>query len=344
MDYDPFGMLLVDRTWQSTTTYKYGFNGKEIDTDIYGQGNLYDYGYRIYNPRIGRFLSIDPLAKSFPWYTPYQFAGNKPIAFLDLDGLEDIWYGETKIINGNGFPVLEILFNTPEFAAAIEQFRSSDNKGYDIVILEGRNLFTSDEAGNYAEGQTFDFYTNDQILNQTEDNQQNSPQMQIHLNAINPNVLNQIAAEGRGVIVIVLPDLSLQNSLSDMYGSKESRYIEAEKIAYTLGHEFVFHAIRSAVEGMKITEDPMNYDHKNIFSDETNNRAWYSADQSPMVNVAKIVYPMSKGGKLYNGIEKSASELRASGSDRPYERLPQPIKPIKGTLPTASKEVQIKLN
>lgn len=49
----------------------------------------YDYGFRIYNPTIGKFLSVDPLAKSYPWYTPYQFAGNNPIKFIDLDGLEE---------------------------------------------------------------------------------------------------------------------------------------------------------------------------------------------------------------------------------------------------------------
>lgn len=44
---------------------------------------------RIYDPRLGKFLSVDPLTKEYPWYTPYQFAGNKPIQFIDLDGLEE---------------------------------------------------------------------------------------------------------------------------------------------------------------------------------------------------------------------------------------------------------------
>ena len=48
-----------------------------------------DYGFRLYNPAIGRFLSVDPLAPDYPWYTPYQFAGNKPIWAVDLDGLEE---------------------------------------------------------------------------------------------------------------------------------------------------------------------------------------------------------------------------------------------------------------
>ena len=70
--------------------YTFGFNGKEMDNEVSGQGNQYDYGFRIYNPRLGKFLSVDPLTKSYPWYTPYQFAGNTPIQAIDLDGLEEL--------------------------------------------------------------------------------------------------------------------------------------------------------------------------------------------------------------------------------------------------------------
>ncbi len=52
---------------------------------------MQDYGFRLYNPGLGRFLSVDPLTASYPWYTPYQFAGNKPIVAIDLDGLEEKW-------------------------------------------------------------------------------------------------------------------------------------------------------------------------------------------------------------------------------------------------------------
>ena len=54
-----------------------------------GEGNQQDYGMRVYDPRLGKFLSVDPLAKQYPWYTPYQFAGNKPIWAIDLDGGEE---------------------------------------------------------------------------------------------------------------------------------------------------------------------------------------------------------------------------------------------------------------
>lgn len=53
-----------------------------------GGGNTYDYGFRIYNPQIAKFLSVDPLTSTYPMLTPYQFASNTPIQAIDLDGLE----------------------------------------------------------------------------------------------------------------------------------------------------------------------------------------------------------------------------------------------------------------
>jgi RHS repeat-associated protein len=87
-DYYAFGMEIQERSFDRTGhgVYRYGFNGKE-DDDEWGKQ---DYGFRMYDARVGRFLSVDPLAGSYPWYTPYQFAGNMPIKFIDLDGGEPI--------------------------------------------------------------------------------------------------------------------------------------------------------------------------------------------------------------------------------------------------------------
>ena len=54
---------------------RYGFNGKERDKDMHSL-TAYDYGFRIYNPAIGKFLSVDPLTEDIHELTPYQFAGN----------------------------------------------------------------------------------------------------------------------------------------------------------------------------------------------------------------------------------------------------------------------------
>lgn len=90
-DYYPFGM--VARLANQGIPYtRFGFNGKEFDWEAKGWMNQVDYGMRVYDPRIGRFLSVDPLTKQYPHYTPYQFAGNTPIQATDLDGEEEYHY------------------------------------------------------------------------------------------------------------------------------------------------------------------------------------------------------------------------------------------------------------
>ena len=92
-DYYPFGLVMKGRTWSDTTGYRFAFNGKERDTEgMGGGGSTYDYGFRIYNPSLGKFLSVDPLSPRYPWLTPYQFASNNPIWFIDVDGLEGTPY------------------------------------------------------------------------------------------------------------------------------------------------------------------------------------------------------------------------------------------------------------
>ncbi len=82
--FAPFGMVMDGRSYTAGSAYRYGFNGKEADVET----GLQDYGFRIYNQGICKFLSVDPLTKDYPWYSPYQFSGNSPIAKIDLDGLE----------------------------------------------------------------------------------------------------------------------------------------------------------------------------------------------------------------------------------------------------------------
>lgn len=87
-------MLMPGRQYSApSTSYRYGFNGKENDNK---DGVVqYDYGFRIYDPRLVRFKSLDPLQKKFPELTPYQFASNSPIANVDLDGREADYYTTT---------------------------------------------------------------------------------------------------------------------------------------------------------------------------------------------------------------------------------------------------------
>ena len=101
-----FGMLMKERTF-SSENYRYGFNGKENDNEVQGQGNWQDYGERMYSPRLGRFPSPDPLIiheKKYPELSPYQFASNTPIQAIDQDGLEAfIVHGTNQTQTGVNF-------------------------------------------------------------------------------------------------------------------------------------------------------------------------------------------------------------------------------------------------
>jgi len=86
-DYSPFGVQLDGRTI-SNSGYRYGFQGQEKDDEIKGPGNSLNYEYRMHDSRIGRFFAVDPLTDKYPYYSPYQFSGNRPIDCVELEGLE----------------------------------------------------------------------------------------------------------------------------------------------------------------------------------------------------------------------------------------------------------------
>jgi RHS repeat-associated protein len=68
------------------TDVRYGFNGKEVDSEINGNGNAYDFGARMYDARLGRSYSLDPKLALTPFHSGYSFFSNNPIYFIDKDG------------------------------------------------------------------------------------------------------------------------------------------------------------------------------------------------------------------------------------------------------------------
>ncbi|WKZ78878.1 MAG: RHS repeat-associated core domain-containing protein [Candidatus Kapaibacterium sp.] len=87
-DYYPFGMIMGGRNTSAGDVHRYGFNGKENDNEVKGEGVQQDYGFRIYDARVARFLSVDPLSEEFSWNSTYSFAENDVIRAVDIDGRE----------------------------------------------------------------------------------------------------------------------------------------------------------------------------------------------------------------------------------------------------------------
>ena len=81
--YYPFGMAFAENTGKDKQPYKY--NGKELDA-MHGL-NMYDYSARYYEPAVGRFSTVDPLAEMYYSISPYAYCGNNPIKFIDPTGM-----------------------------------------------------------------------------------------------------------------------------------------------------------------------------------------------------------------------------------------------------------------
>ena len=150
-------------------SYRYGFNGKEMDNDVKGFGNQQDYGMRIYDPRLGRFLSVDPISKEYPELTPYQFASNRPIDGIDLDGLEwsktEIYNPKTGITKVNFHVKLDILNSSKskinmlkvkaevhkQFIEAFKGVKSTDGKREYSLTIETKLISSKTKSKFFIE-------------------------------------------------------------------------------------------------------------------------------------------------------------------------------------------------
>ena len=138
-EYYPFGMNMPgSRSYAlgGATAYRYGFNGKEKDPKTeWGGLNQYDYGFRIYNPALGRWLSLDPLQKKYPSLSPYSYAANSPILLTDPDGRAIINpFKNLQFISPLSHRSKEILANTASWTSTLKNWDTGG--GYDRLGID----------------------------------------------------------------------------------------------------------------------------------------------------------------------------------------------------------------
>jgi len=114
--YYPFGMQM-EGSWMSNPgrNTKYRYNNKELNED-FGL-DWYDYGARWYDPAIGRWHSIDPLAEKYYPFTEYNYTSNNPILFSDPRGM-DLYITKNRFTN-RAFNDLLRLVNQAEFEGEV---------------------------------------------------------------------------------------------------------------------------------------------------------------------------------------------------------------------------------
>jgi len=72
-----------------SNTNRYLYNGKELQDETFAGGvrlGWYDYGWRFYDPQIGKFTTVDPKTEKYNNWSPYLYAANNPIKFIDKNG------------------------------------------------------------------------------------------------------------------------------------------------------------------------------------------------------------------------------------------------------------------
>jgi len=151
-DYYPFGM--VHSPAPATNLYLY--NGKEAQKEM--TGRWYDYGARFYDAQIARWHSVDPLAEKFRRMSPYNYAGNNPIRFIDPDGMQ---MTDFKDKDGNLIQHIEdgsnAVFQLTGDSRSEEYFKFT---GYDEK-QGGKNEVNVESAIKGAQDYTRENYTSD---------------------------------------------------------------------------------------------------------------------------------------------------------------------------------------
>lgn len=160
-DYYPFGMEMPKRH-TNEGQYRYGYNGMELDNESKGNGNSYTTEFRQYDPRLGRWLSLDPLMAEFPWMSPYVAFDDNPIKFVDPKGLKAQDWVATTTTDKNGVEhhkwkwVNETYGSKAEALAAGKGYTNWMGKGGVVQEMHVSSGYvgpvTLQDGGKYVEG------------------------------------------------------------------------------------------------------------------------------------------------------------------------------------------------
>lgn len=254
-EYFPFG----DSSLRTFSKKRYRYVGKEKDSE----SGLYYYGMRYYSAWTCRFVSVDPLYREYAYYTPYQYAGNKPIVFIDLDGLEEVFPG--KGFEGGDNIALKVAEGTKIYAEAMAEFKDKVG-GINIMIT----TVTDVETGKGKLGGETSRIDNASLSNalKSADPRQAINDIWGHIKPedITDRMLmnmQKTANEGKDLILVIMPESTMSGTQGDAADK-----IAIEYASFNIIHEVVFHAIRDAINiSSGRVGESSDKQHEELYSD-----------------------------------------------------------------------------
>jgi RHS repeat-associated protein len=140
--YYPGGMRMSQISTALTSTGNdYLYNGKQYQDDF--NLNWYDYGARMYDPAIGRFTTVDPLAEVSRRWSPYAYCFNNPIRFIDPDGMQGIDPGNGMISNCGH---INLIYFEGDWGAEPPKKKDNDPLMLDKSLLTGNKNSSQEKA------------------------------------------------------------------------------------------------------------------------------------------------------------------------------------------------------
>nr|WP_246859045.1 hypothetical protein [Chitinophaga sp. XS-30] len=160
-DYYPFGMLMVGRGFD-VGGYRYGFNGQEKSDEIKGEGNSYTAEFWEYDPRTGRRLNVDIVAK--PYESSYLAFGGNPMLNIDPSGADTIRITNTsyrkvfRSLGGglDGHPKTKI----PDIVSNYGNIDITQSEGEDVWEITNRNILIDENEMVHETSKTYTLLLN----------------------------------------------------------------------------------------------------------------------------------------------------------------------------------------